>query len=87
LNAKQQVQNALNEYEKLVPYWFVTRISVTFGEGVIHPLYDSFAVFQAKAMILGESRQELAKYLDVPAFEIGDLFYIKKLIHVIEADI
>ena len=85
-NLEPQVQMALNEYEKIIPYWFVSRSTVTYGESVIHPLYDSFTMFQAKAMILEESRGELAKYLDVPGFYVGDLFYIQKLIYLLEAD-
>jgi hypothetical protein len=86
LHADPEVHGALTEYERVVPYWFVSRVPVTFGEGIVHPLYDSFAIFQAKAEIQGESRDELAKYLDVPAFQVGDLFYIEKLIYLIEAE-
>ncbi len=48
-------------------------------------LYNYNAMFIAKAFILGESRDELAKYLDVPAFATGDLFYIQNLVTAIEA--
>jgi hypothetical protein len=85
-NANAQVVAALNEYYELAPYWFVSRAEVVFGEGVINHLYDSPALFQAKALILGESYTELAKYIDVPAFERGDLFYIQNVIHALEAD-
>jgi hypothetical protein len=51
----------------------------------VNHLYDTDAIFQAKAMILQQPRRELAKYLDVPAFPVGDLFYIQKLISTIEA--
>jgi len=47
-------------------------------------LYDA-VVLQAKAYVLGEPREELLKYLDVPAFRVGDLFYIQNLVAVIEA--
>lgn len=83
---ESQIQMAVNEYGKIVPYWFVSGSSVTFGEGVIHPMYDSFAIFQARAKILGESRQTLSRYLDVPGFYVGDLFYIEKLIYILEAE-
>ena len=43
-------------------------------------------MFSAKAMILREPREELIKYLDVPAFARGDLFYIQNLVAAIEAD-
>jgi hypothetical protein len=48
-------------------------------------LYDYSAMFQAKAYILDEPRDQLTKYLDAPAFERGDLFYIQNLITAIEA--
>ncbi len=84
-NAGPQVQAALSEYERIAPYWFVTRAPVAFGEGATAHLYDAFSLFQARALILGNSRQELLKYLDVPAFKVGDLFYIQKLIMILEA--
>jgi hypothetical protein len=43
-------------------------------------------MFQAKAWILKEPRDELVKYLDVPGFPRGDLFYIQNLVAAIEAD-
>ena len=84
-NALSKVQAALNEYYHNTPYWFVERYEGTIGEGVFAPLYD-VNLFQAKALILKESREELVKYLDVPAFPIGDLFYIQNLVAAIEAD-
>jgi hypothetical protein len=48
-------------------------------------LYDYNAMFLAKAYILKQSRAELTKYLDAPAFQRGDLFYIQNLIAAIEA--
>ncbi len=42
-------------------------------------------MFNAKAYIQKSSREELAKYLDVPATAIGDLFYINNLVTTIEA--
>ncbi|OUC07832.1 hypothetical protein RY27_12580, partial [Litorilinea aerophila] len=44
------------------------------------------ALFQAKAMLQGAAPQELARYLDVPAFLVGDLFYIQNLTAVLERD-
>jgi outer membrane protein assembly factor BamB len=79
------IQAAVAEYSYVAPYWFVTKTEHMYGEGVVNPLYDSSALFDAKAMILQEPREELIKYLDVPAFLRGDLFYIGKLIASIEA--
>ena len=80
-----QVQEALDEYNQVGPYWFVSRLDVTPGEGVMHPLFDNHALFLARAYILHQTREELAGYLDVPAFTRGDLFYIQKLVALIQA--
>jgi len=56
------------------------------GEGNLQHLYDAHALFQAKALVLKQPRDELDKYLDVPAFARGDLFYLPNLIETIEAD-
>ena len=49
------------------------------------PYYDVNTMFQAKALILGETREALTEYLDVPAYDRGDLFYIQNLVAAIEA--
>ncbi len=49
------------------------------------PLYNYPAMFQAKAYIMKASRSELSKYLDAPAFERGDLFYIQNLVAALKA--
>jgi hypothetical protein len=41
-------------------------------------------MFMAKALILGESSDELEKYLDVAAFARGDLYYIQKLVSILD---
>jgi hypothetical protein len=79
------MQEAINEYEYIAPYWFVTRYESIINEGVMSPLYNYSALFQAKAYILNESRDELTKYLDTPAFVVGDLFYIQNLVISITA--
>ena len=84
-NALTKVQEALNEYEEIAPYWFVSKAEVSFGEATLVPLYDTHALFMAKSLILQELSDELMKYLDVPAFERGDLFYINKLVATIES--
>lgn len=80
-----EVQEAVDEYGEVAPYWFVSNFEATYGEGVTQHFYDYSAVFLAKAFVLQESRQELWKYLDVPAVQVGDLFYIQNLVAVIEA--
>ncbi len=80
-----RVEEALSEYDYVTPYWFVSLFESTLGESTVHHLHDSPALFQARAWILQEPRSELYKYLDVPAFERGDLYYIQNLITTIEA--
>jgi hypothetical protein len=83
--ALSRVQTAMTEYQKIAPYWFVSAFEDTTSEAIIQPLYDYNALFQAKALILKEPASELVKYLDVPAFQRGDLFYIQNLTAVLEA--
>jgi hypothetical protein len=84
-NIYNEVQEAIEEYEYIAPYWFVSRYESIANEGVISPLYNYAALFQAKAYILDENREELTQYIDVPGFAIGDLFYIQNLVAAIEA--
>ncbi len=84
-NALVKVQGTLAEYEQIAPYWFISFAEEGFGENAIVPLYDGQALFLAKAWILKEPGAELEKYLDVPAFARGDLFYIQKLVAAINA--
>ncbi|MGD8753775.1 MAG: PQQ-binding-like beta-propeller repeat protein [Anaerolineales bacterium] len=84
-HAIAEVQEAVDEYEALVPYWFVSNFEDGFAEsGSVH-LYDRYALFQAKALILQEPRDELSKYLDVPGMAVGDLYYIQNLVAWLEA--
>ncbi len=84
-HALSKVQEAVDEYQYIAPYWFVTRYEAMMNEGVMSPLYNYPALFQAKALVLGASSSELTKYIDVPAFERGDLFHIQNLVYAIEA--
>ena len=79
------VSQAVDEYESTAPNWFVSRYEAIMDEGVMSPLYNSPALFQAKAYILEEPQGELLKYLDVPAFARGDLFYIQNLVATLDA--
>jgi hypothetical protein len=83
--AAAETARAVASYERRNPYWFVAAGEEGAGENVIQPLYDVASTFQAKARILGEGRAELKKYLDVPYFIVGDLFYIQKLVALLEA--
>lgn len=84
-HAAGKVQAALQEYAYVAPYWFVSKSETAFGEGAINHIYDSYTIFQARAWIQSASYAELYKYLDIPAFPTGDLFYIHKLTTLIEA--
>ena len=84
--AFSKVQEAIAEYETIAPYWFVSKSETAFAEGILVPAYDYHSMFQAKALILQEPGSELTPYIDVPAFAVGDLFYIDNLVSAIEAD-
>jgi hypothetical protein len=79
-----QIQDAVAEYEYVAPYWFVAKFDNSQGEGTFQHLYDSPALFQAKAYILKQPYEELVKWLDAPAFYRGDLFYIQNLVAALE---
>lgn len=85
INSLSKVSDFINIFNKVAPSWFVSRYDATIGEGAIHLPLDSFAQFQARAYILKQPYEELAKYLDVPAFETGDLYYLQNLIAALEA--
>jgi hypothetical protein len=84
-NALAKVQTAVDEYNRIAPYWFVSWYEDTVGEAMFQPLYDVQGMFAAKAFALKQSRAELVKYLDVPGFARGDLFYIQNLVSALEA--
>ena len=83
--ALAKVREAVEEYNRVAPYWFVSRYEGCLQEATVQNLHDYFALFQAKAWILRQPREELVKYLDVPGFARGDCFYIHNLISAIEA--
>jgi outer membrane protein assembly factor BamB len=85
VHALSRVQEAVEEYNNIGPYWFVARYNAVVNEGVMQNLYDYHGMFLAKAYILGENQSDLYRYLDVPAFERGDLFYIQNLIAILNA--
>ena len=84
-NILAKVAQAIEEYEMVAPYWFVSRYEAVIDEGVMSQLHNNHALFQAKAYILKQSRAELSNYLDVPSFYRGDLFYIQNLVAAIQA--
>jgi hypothetical protein len=84
-NALSQVQDAIDRYTHMAPYWMVGHNEEVQHENGITPLYQTHALFQAKAQILQASRDELAKVLDTPVVPAGDLFYLQNLIATLEA--
>ena len=80
LNGKTAIQEAMEEYTFVAPYWFVSKFDSTWNEGTLQQLHDYPALFQAKAYILKEPYDELVQYIDVPAFYRGDLLYIQNLV-------
>jgi len=84
-NIKGQVQTAVDEYNYVAPYWLVAGFDNTFAEATFQNLYDPPALFQTKAWILKQPYNELVKWLDVPAFQVGDLFYIQNLVAALGA--
>ncbi len=84
-NAPAKVQDAVDRYTRMAPYWMVGHNEEVQHENGITPLYQTHALFQAKAQILHASRDELAKVLDTPVVPAGDLFYLQNLIATIEA--
>ena len=81
-----QVQTAIDEYNYVAPYWFVSKFDDSYGEGTFQHLYDLPALFQAKAWILKQPYNELVKWLDIPAFYQGDLFFIQNLVAALNAN-
>ena len=70
----------------MAPYWFVTHYEGCLQESTIQNLHDYGSVFAAWAWILREPRGELQKFLDVPAFAVGDLNYLHQLVSLLEAE-
>jgi hypothetical protein len=84
-HALQKVSEALSHVNDVAPYWFVTHYEGCLQESNIQNLLDYGPVFQTRAWVLGEGRAELGRYLDVPAFKVGDLFHIEQLVTLLEA--
>ncbi len=83
-NALNKVQTAVNEYETVAPYWYVTLFEAGYAENAQAPLFDAYGLFAAKSWILDVPGEEMEKLLDVPAFPVGDLYYVQKLVMALE---
>jgi hypothetical protein len=84
-NALEKVQDAVDRYTRMAPYWMAGHNEEVQHENGITPLYQTHALFQARAQILQASRDELAKFLDTPVVPAGDLFYLQNLVATLEA--
>jgi hypothetical protein len=84
-NLSAKVREAVTEYDYVTPYWFVSKFDVSYAESTFQPIQEPTALFLAKAWILNEPYDTLSTYLDVPAFEKGDLFYIQNLVAALNA--
>jgi hypothetical protein len=91
---RSRVQAYVETYEDIMPYWFEAGADEQIkdplkglfaAEGSNTPLYAVNSLFSARAYALKQPRAELEKYVDVPYFEVGDLFYIQNLVAVIES--
>lgn len=80
-----KVNEAMDEYEYMNPYWFVNFFNSQPGEATFQNLYVTESLFKVKAWIQNASREELLKYFDAPAFEKADLYYVQELVSLIEA--
>lgn len=85
-NALAKVDSALDEIEYLAPFWFVAAPETGYGEGVRQNLHDYYAIYQAKALIMNAPHSELGQFIDVPAFPVGDLYFISNLAAGLEAE-
>ena len=84
-HALAKVRDAVAEYERVAPFWFVTKAEEAFGEGTLCHLWDYHTLFTAQAWILKDSYETLEKHIDAPAFAVGDLFSIQNITLALEA--
>jgi hypothetical protein len=84
-HALPKVQEAVQRYTRMAPYWMAGHNEEVQHENGLTPLQQTHTLFQAKARVLKASRDELARVLDTPLVPVGDLYYIQNLIATIEA--
>lgn len=80
----QQLKTMADEYNYIAPYWFVSRFDDSYGEATLMPLYST-SILLNKAYMQKQQFSEVVKYLDAPAFKVGDLLYIQNLVAVLSA--
>jgi len=84
-NLESRIAQAVEEYNWVGPYWFVSRYEGTVSEGATSCLYHNQPMFEAKAWILDQPYEELIKYVDCSGFKYGDLFYLNNLVTALQA--
>ncbi len=84
-HALSRVQEAVERYTRMAPYWMAGHNEEVQHENGLTPLQQTHALFQAKAQILRASREELAGLLDTPSVPTGDLYYLENLIATLDA--
>ncbi|QQR91781.1 MAG: PQQ-like beta-propeller repeat protein [Myxococcales bacterium] len=82
--AYSRVEAAILAYSISAPYWFVSFTEEGYAENAISPLQDT-TMLMARTWIMRESVDKLDRYLDVPGFAVGDLYYIQKLVALLWA--
>lgn len=78
------IVGALNEYEYVCPAWFMARDANSFQEASAHHIFDSHALFLAKAYVAAQPQGTLSKWIDVP-WMTGDLYYIQNVVAALQA--
>ncbi len=72
--------------EEFQPDWYISWAEAALGtEHNMDQPCDAYNNFIARAWILGQSPQELRRYIDVPHLAVGDYFYMHKLAEIARA--
>lgn len=68
------------------PHWYAAYAeAILSGEIGFNMPCDAYGQFLARAWILGERPEQLARYVDVPWLKTGDLYYLHKLVETTRA--
>ncbi len=87
-NVALPVQEYLDDFtaENANSLWYIAKAGIQrdWGENSHHGPERAWSIFMAKAYVMGESREDLQEYLDIPLC-LGDLYYIQKLVATMDA--
>ncbi len=69
-----------DKVKALSPHWYAAFAEGTLGHehNLSHPV-DAYQMFMAEAWLNPAKPDDLARYIDIPYLETGDLFYLSKL--------